>query len=130
MPRLGTREPEPDQVVVRLDPSAGLRLHLSARGADDEPSSFVQERELGREGVTAPTPYEVLLDAALRGDAARFSRQDGVEQRMRVMQPLLENPTPPLPYPPHSWGPAAAEELLGRYGPWRPPWTDETEVAA
>jgi glucose-6-phosphate 1-dehydrogenase len=130
MPRLGTREPEPDQVVVRLDPSAGVRLHLSAHGADDEPSPFVLQQELGREGVTAPTPYEVLFDAAMRGDATRFSRQDGVEQRLRVMQPLLENPVPPLPYPPNSWGPAAADDLLGPYGPWRPPWTEQAEVSA
>jgi glucose-6-phosphate 1-dehydrogenase len=124
VPRLGRRHSEPDQVVVRLDPSAGLRLHLSALVGEDGAAPVVLDRELGREGQTAPTPYEVLLHAALRGDATRFSRQDGVEQRMRVMQPLLDSPPPVRPYAPGTWGPAGADELLGRFGPWQPPWVD------
>jgi glucose-6-phosphate 1-dehydrogenase len=128
-PRLGQQRPLADQVVVRLDPSAGLRLHLSARGDDDEPQPFVLEKEFGREGVSAPTPYEVLLHAALCGDTTRFSRQDGVEQRWRVMQPLLDSPPPVQLYEPGTWGPAAADQLLGPYGPWQPPWAEPTEVS-
>ena len=38
--RLGHRDPEPDQLVVRLDPSAGVRIQLDARAAeDDEPQA-------------------------------------------------------------------------------------------
>ena len=41
------------------------------------------------EGGEGPTPYEVLLHAAMMGQATRFTRQDGVEETWRIMQPLL-----------------------------------------
>ena len=37
--------------------------------------------------------------------AARFTRQDGVEEAWRVLQPLLDAPPPVHPYAPGSWGP-------------------------
>ena len=39
-------------------------------------------------GGEGPTPYEVLLDAAMRGDPSHFARQDAVEETWRVVQPL------------------------------------------
>ena len=46
---------------------------------------------MGGEGAT---PYEVLLHAAMVGESTRFTRQDGVEQTWRIMQPLLDAPPP------------------------------------
>jgi choline dehydrogenase-like flavoprotein len=125
--RLGHRDPEPDQLVIRLDPSAGLRIQLDARAAeDDEPQMVPLDRGLGQEGTTAATPYEVLLHAALSGDSTRFARQDGVEKRWRIVQPLLDRPPAVEHYSPGSWGPIGAERLLGGYGRWHAPWTTET----
>jgi glucose-6-phosphate 1-dehydrogenase len=42
------------------------------------------------EGGEAPTPYEVLLHAALDGDATRFTRQDAIEESWRICGPLLD----------------------------------------
>ena len=50
-----------------------------------------------RRGRRGPTPYEVLLHAALVGDSLRFTRQDGIEETWRVMQPLLDAPRPCTP---------------------------------
>ena len=72
--------------------------------------------------MRAPTPYEVLLHAALVGDSTRFTRQDGVEETWRVMQPLLDAPPPVQAYPPGSWGPAEADRLIAEYGGWHSPW--------
>ena len=47
--------------------------------------------EMGGEGAT---PYEVLLHAAMIGMDARFTRQDGIEECWRIMQPLLDAPPP------------------------------------
>ena len=58
-----------------------------------------------QEGGEAPTPYEVLLLDAMRGDSTRFTRQDGVEETWRIFEPLLEQPPPVHPYAPGSWGP-------------------------
>jgi glucose-6-phosphate 1-dehydrogenase len=121
--RVGARPPDANQLVVRLDPSAGLRLHMNAQvGEDTEPQVFPFDLEIGREGDTMPTPYEVLLDAAMKGRSIRFVRQDGVEQQWRVMQPLVDSPPPIHQYAPGTWGPAAADRLLGGRAKWQEPW--------
>ena len=126
-PRLGfanwTRIPEPSQMVVKLDPSTGVRLLVEAqRDVAVEPEQITMEMEFAQEGGEGPTPYEVLLYDALRGDSKRFTRQDGVEQCWRVMQPLLDDPPPVHPYAKGSWGPDAAEQVLAGYGQWHEPW--------
>ena len=68
-----------------------------------------------------PTPYEVLLHAAMIGNSTRFARQDGIEETWRVMQPLLDSPPPVQTYQPGSWGPTAADMLPAEYAPWRAP---------
>ena len=50
--------------------------------------------EFAEEGGEGPTPYEVLLQAAMDGDSALFTRQDSVEETWRIMMPLLEHPPP------------------------------------
>lgn len=113
----------PDQLVVRLDPSTGVRIVLQAHRADAAlPEAIGLEMEFASAGGEGPTPYEVLLLAALNGRSARFARQDTVEEAWRVMQPLLENPPAVQPYPAHSWGPEGAEALAADVGGWRGPW--------
>jgi glucose-6-phosphate 1-dehydrogenase len=126
-PRLGfagwTRSPEPGQLVVKLDPSTGIRLHVDAQRHEAiEPEQITMDMEFAEEGGEGPTPYEVLLHAALIGDSKRFTRQDLVEQCWRVMQPLLDKPPPVHPYAPGSWGPEAGDEVLAGHGRWHHPW--------
>jgi glucose-6-phosphate 1-dehydrogenase len=126
-PRLGFgpegRRPEPDQLVVKLDPSTGIRVVVNARRADVAGAAPIQlDMEFAAEGGEGPTPYEVLLHAAMMGNSTRFVRQDGVEETWRVMQPLLESPPPVHVYAPGSWGPTAADALAAEYGGWQDPW--------
>ena len=86
------------------------------------PQQINLDMEFSQEGGEGPTPYEVLLHAAMIGDSKRFTRQDGVEQCWRVLQPLLDEPPPVHDYAKGSWGPEAAEALLDGHGPWRGPW--------
>jgi glucose-6-phosphate 1-dehydrogenase len=121
----GHRRPDPNQFVVKLDPSTGIRLILDAHRADvSGPEPITLDLELAQEGGEAPTPYEVLLQDAMRGDSTRFTRQDGVEEAWRIFQPLLEEPPPAQPYAPGSWGPAAAEKLVAGFGKWHGPWME------
>ncbi len=76
------------------------------------------------EGGEGPTPYEVLLHAAMVGQTVRFTRQDGVEEAWRIMQPLLDAPPPVLPYARGSWGPAAGDALVAGHGRWHGPWVE------
>ncbi len=118
-----TRRPEPDQLVVKLDPSTGIRFLLEAqRAGGTEPESINLDMEFAQEGGEGATPYEVLLHAAMMGDSTRFKRQDSVEETWRIMQPLLDKPPKPRPYKPGSWGPKAADNLVKDYGGWHGPW--------
>jgi glucose-6-phosphate 1-dehydrogenase len=117
------RDPPPDQIVLRIDPSTGVRIVLDAQRADAPgPHEITLDMEFAREGGEGATPYEVLLHAALIGDSTHFTRQDSVEATWRIVQPLLDNPPPVQTYAPGSWGPAEAAKLAEPFGGWREPW--------
>jgi glucose-6-phosphate 1-dehydrogenase len=125
-PRLGFAvydEIEPNQLVVKLDPATGIQLLVEAHRADRTGAGTIElDMEFADEGGEGPTPYEVLLHAALTGDTTRFTRQDGVEETWRIMQPLLDAPPPVQAYAPGSWGPEAAQSLVSGHGGWYGPW--------
>ena len=129
-PRLGfgqrwDHRPAPGQFVVKLDPSTGVRLQLEAhRGDDVGPGAITLDMEFAQEGGEGPTPYEVLLHAAMLGNSTRFTHQDGVEETWRIMQPLLDSAPPVQTYAPGSWGPDAADALVADHGGWHDPWID------
>jgi glucose-6-phosphate 1-dehydrogenase len=109
--------------VIRLDPTTGVRLLVNAHRADMTGASAVSlDLEFETQGGEGPTPYEVLLHAAMVGDSTRFTRQDGVEEQWRIMQPLLDSPPPVHAYAPGSWGPEAADKLVAGHGRWHEPW--------
>ena len=128
-PRLGffrhERHVEPNQVVVRFDPATGVQVTLDAHRADMAlPGPITLDMEFAAEGGEGPTPYEVLLHAALVGQTARFTRQDGVEEAWRIVQPLLDAPPAVQPYAQGSWGPAVADKLVAGFGRWHGPWLE------
>ncbi|MGP0048792.1 MAG: glucose-6-phosphate dehydrogenase [Solirubrobacteraceae bacterium] len=117
------RRPQPSQIVFRIDPASGIRIILDAERADRQGASEIElDMEFSQEGGEGATPYEVLLHAALIGDASHFTRQDSVEQTWRIVQPLLDAPPKAIPYAKGSWGPAEADQLLSGFGGWRGPW--------
>jgi glucose-6-phosphate 1-dehydrogenase len=125
-PRLGmgwNYRREADELVIKLDPTTGVRYSLAARRAEArEPAPITLDMEFANQGGEAPTPYEVLIQAALVGNDIRFTRQDGIAEQWRVMQPLLDKPSPIHSYAPGTWGPEAAEKLTASVGGWRDPW--------
>jgi glucose-6-phosphate 1-dehydrogenase len=120
------RHPEPSQIVFKIDPSTGIQMILDAHRADKAgPTEVKLDLEFSKAGGEAPTPYEVLLHAALVGDSTHFTRQDMVEETWRVIQPLLDAPPPVHPYAPGTWGPPEADRLAAGVGGWRTPWLSE-----
>jgi glucose-6-phosphate 1-dehydrogenase len=120
------RRPQPSQIVVRIDPTTGIRMILDAHRADKSgPTEIQLDMEFAQEGGEGATPYEVLLHAALIGDSTHFTRQDLVEETWRIVQPLLDSPPPVKLYEPGSWGPPEADELVKGFGGWRGPWISE-----
>jgi len=118
--------PEANQLVVKLDPSTGIRLIVDAHRADvGGPARVDLDVEFAEQGGEGPTPYEVLLHAALVGNPMRFTRQDAVEEAWRIFQPLLDSPPPVRGYAPGSWGPEESEALVAGHGRWHGPWIAE-----
>jgi glucose-6-phosphate 1-dehydrogenase len=117
------RKTQPSQLVFRIDPDTGVQMFLDAQRADTPGQTGIElEMEFAKEGVEAPTPYEVLLKAAILGDSSHFTRQDSVEETWRVVQPLLDSPPKAIRYAQGSWGPQEADELTRGHGGWRSPW--------
>ena len=129
-PRLGFTpddfQADPNQLVIRLDPSTGIRFEVLANRADTGIGAIDLDMEFSAEGGEGPTPYEVLLHAALIGNNTRFTRQDTVEEQWRIMQPLLDSAPPVHSYKPGTWGPSAAEALTSDVGGWHAPWMPPT----
>ena len=124
LPR-GAQTPEASEIVIKLDPTTGIRIVVDARRGDvPEPESVTLDREFADARDEGATPYEVLLDAAMRGDSARFRRMDAVEEQWRIMQPLLDAPPPVEPYAKGTWGPVSADRLPAGFGGWRDPWVE------
>ncbi len=125
-PQLGVghgKTPEPNKMTFRIEPEPGTRMRMFAKSAGDdgfEPADLevLFEREPGSD----PEPYERLLGDALAGNHMLFTRQDAVEETWRVVQPLLDEPGPALPYKPGTWGPEEASALLKGVTHWSDPW--------
>ena len=77
------------------------------------------DMDFAQQGGEGPTPYEVLLHAAMAGETMRFTRQDGVEETWRIMEPLLGRATAPVhPYAPGTVGAAGRPtDLVGGVRP-------------
>jgi glucose-6-phosphate 1-dehydrogenase len=121
LPRLV--ESEPNCVVLRIEPDAGLRVEMQAKAPDGwAPDALHLDMSFAQELGRPPEPYERLLDDALRGDATLFTREDTVEETWRIVQPLLVHRPPIAIYPPGSWGPEGTDALIRGYGRWRTPW--------
>jgi glucose-6-phosphate 1-dehydrogenase len=126
---LAGHRPAPNELVVRLDPTTGVRLVVDAHRADMAVAAPIElDMDFAAEGGEGPTPYEVLLHAAMIGNSTRFARQDGIEETWRVMQPLMDSPPPVHSYQAGSWGPTAANNLTAGYALWRAPLAQDTST--
>jgi glucose-6-phosphate 1-dehydrogenase len=66
-------------------------------------------------------PYQRLLGDAMHGIGDLFGRQDIVDAQWRIVDPVLDEKVPPIPYGQGSWGPEEANQLIGSDGPWHNP---------
>jgi glucose-6-phosphate 1-dehydrogenase len=121
---LGHQRPAPNHFVVRIDPNPGTTIELqSLRAGEPGIHTVSLDLELAADGMEAPTAYEELLAAALRGDRSHFTRQDAVEETWRIVQPVLDDPPPVQVYKQGSWGPKDADRITSGHGGWHDPWT-------
>jgi glucose-6-phosphate 1-dehydrogenase len=112
----------PNVLSLCLQPDEGIHLRFEAK----EPGAGMHTRSVDMEfhyaqdfGATAlPEAYERLLLEAMQGDASLFARADEIELAWRFIDPIVgrwqQPDAPPLEfYELESWGPSAADDLLG-----------------
>jgi glucose-6-phosphate 1-dehydrogenase len=121
-PLLHTAAHERNTVSFRLSPDVFISLGARVKRPGDQMASEAAELKL----VHHPTAddldaYERLLVDAMAGDAILFAREDGVEAAWRVVQPILDDPTPVREYAAGTWGPAEADALTADVGGWHEP---------
>jgi len=106
---------EPNRLTLRIQPDEGISLSFMAQrpgvGMALEPASL--EFDYGAAFETQLVEaYELLLLEAMRGDHTLFTREDGVIRAWEVLQPVLDDPRPVVPYEGGSWGPKEADDLI------------------
>lgn len=118
----GIEAVEPNQIVLRIDKNAGMRLQMTGHDEAEQWRPVHLDTLFRQEFGEPRLPYERLLHAALTGDHSLFAREDAVEETWRIVQPLIDAPPAALPYAQGSWGPAAADELVAGFPSWQEPW--------
>jgi glucose-6-phosphate 1-dehydrogenase len=114
----------PNRLVLRLQPSEGIHLHIMAKepGAGEVKLRPVPLRLSFAEtfATRVPDAYERLMTDVLSGNPTLFMRRDEVEAAWRWIDPILATwesyGEAPEPYPAGTGGPAGAHELVGRSG--------------
>lgn len=112
-----------DLLALCIQPDEGIHLRFESKVPDTAQETRSVDMDFhyrtSFEEQRIPDAYERLLLDTLQGDAALFTRSDEIEMAWRLIDPLVqgwESPaaTPLLTYPVGSWGPAEADDLLGR----------------
>jgi glucose-6-phosphate 1-dehydrogenase len=108
-----------NHMKLRIGEDAGASIGLLLKKPGEAATQSVHldlsfDEQLGE----APGPYERLLHDALMGHGMLFPRQDVIEETWRIVQPLLDDPSPVESYSPGSWGPEDCEDLVAAHGGW------------
>ncbi len=105
---------ESNRLVIRIQPDEGISLSFVAKqpGPEITTQNVRMDFSYGTSFKTSPPEaYERLLHDALVGDHTLFIRVDEVERGWEIIEPVLQNPPPVLPYIAGSWGPDQADAL-------------------
>jgi glucose-6-phosphate 1-dehydrogenase len=104
----GDGPPPPNRIRLRLQPDAGITFFLLAKqpGGGDVATELPVSVDFRQVLGPVHAAYERIFADALAGDPAHFARMDALEEAWRIVEPILDQRTPPLPYAPGTWGPA------------------------
>ena len=105
----------------RLSPDVCVAMGLRVKKPGESMVGEPFELTLNEQAACETPPYQRLLGDAMRGDGELFGRQDIVDAQWRIVEPIIANPPACAEYEPGTWGPEAADALIGSDGPWRNP---------
>jgi len=119
------QDPTPNILSICIQPDEGIHFYFDAKVPDKAKETRAVEMDFhyrdAFENIDLPDAYERLLLDALNEDASLFARIDEIENAWSIIDPILEGWTkpdaPPIEkYEVGTWGPDAANDLLGRAG--------------
>jgi len=111
-------EPGANRLTFRTKPDEEIRLSMQAKTPGTALVSGPIELHLQHDRVPGRDAYDRLIGDALRGDPGLFARQDGVMEEWRIVDRVLTDRSPSIPYRRGSWGPTEADALLGSDWTW------------
>jgi glucose-6-phosphate 1-dehydrogenase len=106
---------------LRLSPEVVIGLGALVKRSGEQMRGEPAELIARHHTASDKSPYERLLGDALRGDTSLFTQDDCVEAAWRVIDPVLQDPTPVLEYAPGTWGPAASDRVIEGGAAWHDP---------
>ncbi len=111
-------KPGPNRLTFRSKPDEGISLSMQAKNPGLAMVSGPVELHLEHDRTPGRDAYDRLIGDALRGDPSLFARQDGVMEAWRIVERVLTDRRPVVPYQRGSWGPAEADGLLPSDWDW------------
>jgi len=112
----------PTLIVIRIQPDEGITLRIGAKrpGVRFEMVPAGMRLDYARLSRSAlPDAYENVLSEVLAGGHSAFPGGEEIELSWEIVDPLIkawESEGYPEPYPQGSWGPQAADDLVGSGG--------------
>ncbi len=125
-------------LAVRIQPSEGMSLQFDVKvpGFEMRIASVKMDFDYAEGfGTAGHDAYETLLLDCVLGDATLFTRSDESESAWEILDPLLTHWEHSIPshfpnYAAGTWGPAVADDLIGRaHAEWRTPGIPDIPVA-
>ena len=106
--------PDPCRLRFRMKPDDSITLTMQSKvpGLELVSQAVDMTVNYAKPDGHLPDAYERLIGDALIGDRRLFTRQDGVEETWRVVDPILHDMEPTKLYRAGSWGPDEARRLV------------------
>ncbi|WP_328608161.1 glucose-6-phosphate dehydrogenase [Amycolatopsis sp. NBC_00345] len=123
-----TEELGQNALVIRVQPDEGITLRFGSKvpGTTMEVRDVTMDFGYGHAFTeSSPEAYERLILDVLLGEPSLFPVNEEVELSWEILDPILDSwakKGSPEQYPPGTWGPKSADEMLERTGRnWRRP---------
>jgi glucose-6-phosphate 1-dehydrogenase len=110
----------------RLSPEVAISAGARVKTPGEDMRGEVVELVVRSGRPRGKSAYERLLGDALRGDTSLFTRDDCVEAAWALVDAVVRDAPPPLPYAPGSWGPEASRALIEGEQHWHDPVSEKT----
>lgn len=105
---------ETNYIRFRISPQVVVAIGARRKAAGEVMSGEAVELLAVDDDTTDMSPYQRLIGDAMDGNEQLFTRQDASEIAWRIVENVLDDPSPAALYAPGTWGP---EKEMERFGP-------------